>query len=151
MAEPTSSKDSSMFSGGTIEMTAGVLEENGKIIVLNPSLTLSEKVFLSLEEKFQGGTGTNITPVPCHLLSNTALALIKEQLAIVFKRLSLKNYARIDFFYNTQTSALTVIEANTLPALTPSTVLYHQALAENPPLKPLELIEKIIFQSIMCC
>ena len=37
-----------------------------------------------------------------------------------------------------------LIEANSLPALTPSTVIYHQALAENPPLNPLKFLEKII-------
>jgi D-alanine-D-alanine ligase-like ATP-grasp enzyme len=55
-----------------------------------------------------------------------------------------KGYARIDAFMNITTGALIIIEVNTLPALTPSTVLYHQALAENPQIFPLELLEKII-------
>jgi D-alanine-D-alanine ligase-like ATP-grasp enzyme len=45
---------------------------------------------------------------------------------------------------NVSTGELIIIEVNTLPGLTPSTVLYHQALAENPPLFPLQLLEKII-------
>jgi hypothetical protein len=37
-----------------------------------------------------------------------------------------------------------VIEANTLPGLTPSTVIYHQALAEPESLTPIAFLEKII-------
>jgi hypothetical protein len=37
-----------------------------------------------------------------------------------------------------------IIEVNTLPALTPSTVLFHQGLAETPKLYPRALLEKII-------
>jgi len=40
-----------------------------------------------------------------------------------------------------------VIEINTLPGLTPSTVIYHQALAENPPIYPREFLEEIIKNS----
>ena len=47
-------------------------------------------------------------------------------------KIGIKGYARIDAFMNVSTGALIVIEVNTLPALTPSTVLYHQALVENP-------------------
>jgi D-alanine-D-alanine ligase-like ATP-grasp enzyme len=45
---------------------------------------------------------------------------------------------------NIKTGELTVIEANTLPGLTPSTVFYHQALAEDPPMNPRQVLEKII-------
>jgi hypothetical protein len=48
---------------------------------------------------------------------------------------------------NIKTGMLLIIEVNTLPALTPSTVLYHQALAEKPEIFPLELLEKIIKNS----
>ena len=35
-------------------------------------------------------------------------------------------------------------ELTTLPGMTASTVIYHQALAKTPPLRPLEFIEQII-------
>ena len=50
----------------------------------------------------------------------------------------------MDAFVNVTTGALLIIEINTLPALTPSTVLFHQALAEDPQIFPLQLLEKII-------
>jgi len=37
-----------------------------------------------------------------------------------------------------------VIEANSLPGLTPATVLFHQGLAERPPLEPRALLEEIV-------
>jgi D-alanine-D-alanine ligase-like ATP-grasp enzyme len=43
-----------------------------------------------------------------------------------------------------KTGAIMVIEVNTLPALTPSTVFYQQALEEKPSMYPRELLEKII-------
>jgi hypothetical protein len=40
-----------------------------------------------------------------------------------------------------------IIEANTTPALTPSTVIFHQALDENPKMYPVDFLEKIIENS----
>ena len=37
-----------------------------------------------------------------------------------------------------------MIEANTVPGLTPSTVIFHQALHEQPPLFPRDFLEKIV-------
>ncbi len=45
---------------------------------------------------------------------------------------------------NVTNGELLVIEVNTLPGLTSSTVLFHQALAEDPQIFPRELLEKII-------
>jgi D-alanine-D-alanine ligase-like ATP-grasp enzyme len=45
---------------------------------------------------------------------------------------------------NVLTGALSIIEVNTLPGLTPSTVIYHQALAEKNPIFPTEFLEQLI-------
>ena len=42
-----------------------------------------------------------------------------------------------------------LIEANTLPGLTPSTVIYHQALAETPSMPPLVFLDRIISSKIL--
>jgi hypothetical protein len=47
-------------------------------------------------------------------------------------------------FFNTKTNQVLLIEANTLPGLTPSTVIYHQGLAEQPPLGPIAFLENLI-------
>ncbi|MBA2367400.1 MAG: hypothetical protein H0V82_00060 [Candidatus Protochlamydia sp.] len=133
---------------GWLELTAGVLEKNGTYFCLNPSITLAAGAVLGLEEKFQGGTGINLTPPPPGIMSSEIIEVIKKLIEKAAKGLNIENYARIDVFFNIHTKKLVVIEANTLPAMTPSTVIYHQALAENPPLTPLALIETIISSRI---
>ena len=99
---------------------------------------------LSVEEKFQGGTGINITPPPESIISATALARTKKLIKSVADGIGIKGYSRIDTFINTHDGSVVIIEVNTLPGLTPSTVLYHQGLAENKPIFPRELLEKLI-------
>lgn len=130
--------------GGWIEFTVGVLEQRGNYHAMNPSITIAEGAILSLEEKFQGGTGINLTPPPIEILSPSATQKIKHLVEQAAKGLGIQNYARLDIFFNRFTEKMILIEANTLPALTPSTVIYHQGLAEEPPLTPLSLLEQII-------
>lgn len=127
-----------------IEITMGVLEKNGKLQALNPSLTVSSGEVLSLEEKFQGGTGVNITPPPQPYVKKSAIEAAKKRMELVAKKLGINNYARIDAFMHTKNGELIIIEANTTPALTPSTVIYHQALAEKKPIYPKDFLETII-------
>lgn len=129
---------------GWCEMTIGVLENLDKYTALNPSLTVTESHVLSLEEKFQGGTGINITPPPDSILSPSALHKVQASACLVAKALKIQGYARLDLFVECASGTIRVIEANTLPALTPSTVLYHQALSMPVPIPPKALIEQFI-------
>ncbi len=99
---------------------------------------------LSVEEKFQGGTGVNITPPPTSIISEKNLKKVKNLIEQVSEKVGIRGYARIDIFVHVKTGNIIVIEINTLPGLTPSTVLYHQALAEPKPMFPLQLLERII-------
>ncbi|MFA4994949.1 MAG: hypothetical protein WC521_06565 [Bdellovibrionales bacterium] len=127
-----------------LEFTVGVLEKAGKYHALNPSITIAEGEVLSLEEKFQGGTGVNITPPPDDILKPEFRTKIKTGIEKVAQALGITSYARIDIFFNLASGKMVIIEANSLPGMTPSTVIYHQALTEEPPLLPLEFIEKIL-------
>ncbi|MDO8668122.1 MAG: hypothetical protein Q7K35_03415 [bacterium] len=127
-----------------IEITMGLLENKGKMRALNPSLTVALGNVLTLEEKFQGGTGINITPPPAPYVSLLAIEKAKIRIEKVAKTLGLRGYARVDAFMNIKNGELIIIEANTLPGLTPATVIYHQALAEKTPLYPVEFLEKIV-------
>lgn len=129
---------------GWIEVTVGLVEEKGALRALNPSLTVSEGEVLSLEEKFQGGTGINITPPPPEIVRKKILQKTRGSLKKVAEAVGIRGYARIDAFLNVRTGKLRIIEINTLPGLTPSTVFFHQGLAENPSIYPQELLEKII-------
>lgn len=133
---------------GWLELTVGVLENNGHYNSLSPSITITSGNILSLEEKFQGGTGINLTPPPPAIIPLPLVNQIKKSIELAAQSLGISNYARIDIFFNTLTASTIIIEANTLPALTPSTVLYHQALAESPPLSPTTFLEKIISSAI---
>lgn len=129
---------------GWLELTVGVLEQNGHYHSLSPSITVAEGSVLSLEEKFQGGTGINITPPPAELFSDAQIKQIKRDVERAATALKIENYARIDIFFNIRTNQMLVIEANALPGLTPSTVIYHQALAEHKPIYPREFLELLI-------
>ncbi len=129
---------------GWVEMTAGVVEHKGQLHVMNPSITIAESEVLSLEEKFQGGTGINITPPPASLINATHLEKTKTYVKAVATAIGLTGYCRIDLFVELATGRIKVIEVNSLPGLTPSTVLYHQALTETPPLYPRAFLESLV-------
>lgn len=129
---------------GWLEITAGVVDFGQGIKALNPSITVVEGEVLSVEEKFQGGTGVNITPPPESIITPKVLSHAKKLIEQTAKALGITGYSRIDAFINVRSGNLLIIEANTLPGLTPSTVFYHQALAEKPPIFPRELLETLI-------
>jgi hypothetical protein len=129
---------------GWVEVTVGVLGRQGALCALTPSMTIASGAVLSVEEKFQGGTGINITPPPPEYVPSDVVETVKASIKVVAEALGINGYARIDCFANRHTGELIIIEANSLPGLTPSTVIYHQALAETPPLFPTEFLEKIL-------
>jgi len=129
---------------GWVEITVGVVETNGKMKSLNPSITVVEGEVLTVEDKFQGGTGVNITPPPNSIMNPKTLERIKKSIEELARKIGIHGYSRIDAFANLRNGDLLIIEVNTLPALTPSTVFYHQGLAEEPMIFPRELLELLI-------
>lgn len=129
---------------GWIEITIGVVEQNGKLHAFSPSITVAGGEVLTVEEKFQGGTGVNITPPPTSIMSSRTLRKIQERIEALAARAGIRGYSRIDAFAQIRSGNLQIIEINTLPGLTPSTVFFHQALAEIPPIFPRELLELLI-------
>jgi D-alanine--D-alanine ligase len=132
---------------GWIEVTVGVLGPQGEMVAMNPSITVASAGILSLEEKFMGGTGVNITPPPGPPLGRIepgAVDAARARIARTANALGMRGYGRIDAFMHRKTGEIIVIEANTLPGLTPATVFYHQGLAEEPPLPPREILERIL-------
>lgn len=131
-----------------MELTVGCIgNENPK--ALPPSKAVSASSILSLEEKFLPGAGENITPAP---LPPEALRCVQHEIERIYTALNCKGYARIDCFYQDATVSPTgherivCIEVNTLPGMTPATVLFHQAAEIG--IKPSELIDHIIAMGI---
>lgn len=129
---------------GWIELTIGVVQKADGIEALPPSLTIADDSVLSLEEKFQGGTGVNLTPPPSEIVTSKQISLIQDRIVEVASALGITGYARIDVFFHTKENTMMVIEANTLPGLTPATVIYHQALAREPSLSPRAFLEHLV-------
>ena len=129
---------------GWIEITIGVVENAGEMTVFNPSVTVAEGEVLSVEEKFQGGTGINITPPPGDIMAPRTVQRVKKLIQELAVKIGIQGYSRIDAFVQVHSGDLLIIEVNTLPALTPSTVFYQQALAQERAMFPCELLELLI-------
>jgi len=105
-----------------MEVTCGVLG-NDEPEALVPSETIPTEDILSLEDKFLYGQGENKTPAR---LPGETLRKIQETAVRAYRALGLKAYSRIDMFVR-DSGEVVVLEPNTLPGMTPSTVLFHQA------------------------
>jgi hypothetical protein len=127
-----------------IEVTIGAVEEHEGMRVLNPTVTVRSGATLMLEEKFQSGTGVNITPPPRRYVAPGAVEAAKGGISRLIAALDLGGLVRIDAFMHCRTGALKIIEVNTIPGMTPATAIFHQGLAEQPPIFPRELLERVL-------
>jgi len=123
-----------------MEVTCGVLGVLGVDTpeALIPSETIPTDDVLSLEDKFLYGQGENKTPAR---LPGEQIEKIRETAVATFRTLNLKGYARIDMFIR-EDGRVAVLEPNTLPGMTPSTVLFHQAAASG--ITQAGLVDRII-------
>ncbi|XP_072974647.1 uncharacterized protein [Typha angustifolia] len=107
-----------------VEVTVGVVGKRGDMHCLSPSVTVKESGdILSLEEKFQGGTGINLTPPPTIIISNEALQRCKQRIEVIANALGLEGFSRIDAFVNVHSG---------------------EALAEQPPIYPQQFFRKLL-------
>jgi hypothetical protein len=110
-----------------IELTCGVIEsDDGLLTATTPTISMAADSELSLEEKFQQGTGTNL--LLSSFLSEDIVASLRQRIATLAAAISLSGFARIDGFYDRRKDELVVIEVNTLCAMTEATVFYTQVL-----------------------
>lgn len=124
-----------------IEITAGVVGSAGALRCLPPSVTVKAAGdILTLEEKFQGGTGVNLTPPPPSLVPPATVALAQRRLARAAEVLGIRGFARLDAFLDADSGEVVLIEANAVPGMSPSTVLFHQALAADPSVFPADFL-----------
>jgi D-alanine-D-alanine ligase-like ATP-grasp enzyme len=126
-----------------IEMTVGVLGE----YIFTPSMTIMGGKYLSTEEKFEYGLGVNLTPPPKALVMPNTVNNIRERLKLFMKKLQVNSYCRVDFFFSLETQTIHIIEINSLPSLSPSTVLFQQAGGDN--ISQQELLELIIIHDLI--
>jgi D-alanine--D-alanine ligase len=127
-----------------MELTVGVVG-NKNPHALPPSKAVAQKDILSMEEKFLPGAGENQTPAP---LPPETLALVQDVVVQTYKAAQCSGYARIDCFYQNDVQSPTgkervvILEINSLPALTPATVIFHQAAELG--MRPMDFIDMIV-------
>lgn len=110
-----------------VELTCGVIEESGgQLVATTPTLSMAADSELSLEEKFQQGTGTNL--LLSEFVDKGVVQSLRQRIANLARSLGLAGFARIDGFYDRQNDELLIIEVNTLCAMTEATVFYTQVL-----------------------
>lgn len=126
-----------------MEVTVSVLG-NDELIALPTTETPPSGMqdFLTLEDKFLPGGAKMITPAR---LPEKLRQEIKTIAVNVCQTLNLIGYSRIDMFVigaKTSKPRLIVLEPNTLPGITPSTMIFHQAAAAG--MSPQAYLDKII-------
>ena len=138
---------------GFMEITGGLMTSrtsDGTIRyeVFEPSEVLATDAILSLEEKFLAGEGQNITPARFSSQKATYDIIsgqVKQTLEKAARILDVQGYARIDAFVrikeNNQAETI-IIEVNSLPGMTPATVIFHQAALRG--YKPYDFIDQIL-------
>lgn len=120
------------------EFSVGILgEEVLPIIELIP-----KKGFYDYSNKYQPGATEEITP------ANISIKITKKMQDIalsIFKKLGLKVYGRVDFIMDSSENIF-CIEVNSLPGMTPTSLLPQEAIAANITYE--DLCERIVNLSI---
>lgn len=124
-----------------MEVTTTVLGNDDDIYALLPTQTPCKGEFLTVEEKFLPGDARMITPPD---LPEREISQIQRESERAYRALGCRVYARIDAFWIDQ--KLIVLEANTLPGVTPSTCVFHQAAEAG--MNPREFFDRIIELSL---
>lgn len=117
------------------EITCAVM--GGKAM---PMVEITPKVgFYDYKNKYQAGAAEEICPAP---LSDELTHKMQECAEKAFKALRLKSYARFDFILKHDSGEFYCLEANTLPGMTPTSLVPQEAAAIGMNFN--ELCEKII-------
>lgn len=103
------------------ELTCGIVEGR----VLPPVEIIPKSGFYDYQNKYQAGATTEICPAP---LDEISLAKVQKATADGFAALRLSSYARLDFILDAE-GELWCLEANTLPGMTPTSLLPQEAAA----------------------
>lgn len=116
------------------EFSVGVMEGRALPVIEIAPL----EGFYDYKNKYQAGS--TVETCPAEIPEDRAIEM-KRRAEEAFRVLRLKNYARMDFMMNEQGEVF-CLEANTLPGMTPTSLLPQEAAAEGVPYG--ELCERII-------
>ena len=120
---------------GGRELTVGIMD--GKAM---PVIEIIPKTgFYDYKNKYQAGLTDELCPAP---LTEPDTARIKELAELAFKALHMEAYGRADFLKNERNGEFYCLELNSLPGMTPTSLIPQMAAAEGTDYG--QLCEKII-------
>lgn len=138
-----------------METTTGLLthynpDNSIRYEIFETSESLAESGILSLEEKFLAGEGQNITPARFSTdkkMQEEISRLMRRDIEKAARILKIEGYSRIDnfvrvFFTPELRVETVIIEANSLPGMTPATCIFHQCALNG--YKPFDFIDSIL-------
>lgn len=125
----------------SMEITCTIIG-NKDPIALPPTETPKKANVLTVEEKFLPGDASMITPPTG--MDETTVKRVQDEFVRAYRTLNLSVYSRIDGFWND--GKLIILEPNTLPGVTPSTMVFHQAAEAG--MNATQFFDKIIELSI---
>ena len=103
------------------EFTMGILDG----VTLPPVEIIPKNGFYDYKNKYQAGATTEICPAE---ITDEELSAMSHATKAVFDALQLSGYARIDYIMD-KDSKIWCLEANTLPGMTPTSLLPQEAAA----------------------
>ena len=122
------------------ELSCGVLGD----VALPPIEIIPLSGFYDYKNKYQAGASKEVTPAP---IGDENTRRIQEAAEKVFRVLGLSVYGRVDFLM-TEAGAFYCLEANTLPGMTPTSLLPQEAAVVGYSYP--QLCETIIRLSLEC-
>ena len=121
------------------ELTVGVMDGRAMAVIE----IIPKTGFYDYKNKYQAGLTEEICPAP---LSAEETERVQRQAERVYRALHLDAYGRVDFLMDKEDGTLYCLEANTLPGMTPTSLIPQMAAAEG--MSYGELCEKIIEVSL---
>ena len=121
------------------ELTVGVMDGRAMSVIE----IIPKTGFYDYKNKYQAGLTEEICPAP---ISPEDTARVQRLAERVYEALHLEAYGRVDFLMDKADGELYCLEANTLPGMTPTSLIPQMAAAEG--MDYGELCEKIIEVSL---
>eukprot|EP00210_Caulerpa_lentillifera_P001450 g1392.t1 len=128
-----------------VELTFRLVGDLGQMIVLSPSLVLSNlETNDTFKETYHKEIKNCVTPVPFKIVPTDVIKSAQRTIYKVADAFDLQSIDRADAFLDVRTKELTIIEVEPVPYLGEHSVIFQQAMLEDPPMYPEEIFEQII-------
>ncbi len=106
------------------ELTVGVMDGRAMPVIE----IIPKSGFYDYKNKYQAGATDEICPAP---IGETATARIQRLAEAVSRALMIDAYCRADFLWDTAADEMLCMEANTLPGMTPTSLIPQMAAAQG--------------------